>query len=67
MRVVNQDTAAFEVGELKFTVERTKVTWGQNRAVALPDGWKRVELIDHGMYVEVQVDGRTLGEIRPGA
>ena len=67
MRVVNQDTATFEVGQLKFTIERTKVTWGQNQAIALPGDWKRVELIDRGTYVEVQVDGTTLGEIRPGA
>lgn len=67
MKVVNQDTATFEVGELKFTVDRMKVTWGPNQALALPGGWKRVELIDHGTYVEVQVDGITVGEIRPGA
>jgi hypothetical protein len=67
MKVLNQDTATFEVGQLKFTVERTKVTWGQNQAIALPGDWKRIELIDHGTYVEVQVDGTTVGEIRPGA
>jgi hypothetical protein len=67
MKVLNQDTATFEVGQLKFTVERTKVTWAPNQALALPGDWKRIELIDHGTYVEVQVDGTTLGEIRPAA
>src|SRR5687767_8386364 len=54
MRVLDQDTATFEVGRLKFTVDRTRVTWGQNQAIALPDNWKRIGLIDHGTYVEVQ-------------
>jgi hypothetical protein len=67
MVVLNQDNATFEVGQLKFTVDRTRVTWGQGQALALPDTWKRVELIDRGAFVEVQADGKTLGEIRPAA
>jgi hypothetical protein len=67
VKVVSQDTATFEVGQFKFTVDRTQVTWGPNQALALPGNWKRIELIDHGTYVEVQADGRTLGEIRPAA
>ena len=67
MMVLNQDTATYEVGQLKFTVDRMKVTWGSNQAISLPGDWKRVELIDHGTYVEVQVDGKGFGEIRPAA
>ena len=65
MKVLNQDTAAFEIGELKFTIDRTRVAWGQDQALALPGNWKRV--IDKGTYVQVQVDGTNLGEIRPAA
>jgi hypothetical protein len=67
MKVLNQDSATFGVGELKFTIDRKQVTWGQTKVLGLPDNWKRVELIDRGTYVEVRVDGTTLGEIGPAA
>jgi hypothetical protein len=67
MKVVYQDTAIFEVGQLTFTIDRMKVTWGEHQALALPGDWKRIELIGRGTYVEVYVDGASLGEIRPGA
>src|SRR4051812_2790447 len=50
MKVLNQDTATFEVRQLKFTIDRTQVTWGLNQAIALPANWKRVEFIDKGTY-----------------
>jgi hypothetical protein len=64
MKVLNQDSATFEVGQLKFTIDRAQVTWGQNQVLALPDNWRRVELIDRRTYIQVRVDGTTLGEIR---
>jgi len=67
MKVVNQDTATFGVGEFQFTIDRTQVTWGENQRLALPDHWKRVEFIDKGTHVVIRVDGTALGEIRPAA
>ena len=67
MKVLSQDTATFGVGQLKFTIDRMQVTWGENQTLALPPNWKRVEFIDKGTYVAVRVDGETVGEIRPAA
>ena len=67
MKVLNQDNATFDVGQFKFTIDRTQVTWGQNQTLALPRNWKRVEFIDKGTHVAVRVDGTALGEIRPAA
>ena len=65
MKVLNQDTATFCVGQLQFTIDRTQVTWGQHQTLALPPNWKRVEFIDNGTYIAVRVDGAAVGEIRP--
>lgn len=67
MKVFDQDTATFSVGEFKFTIDRTRVTWGRDQTLALPANWKRVEFIDKGSYIAVHVDGTALGEIRPAA
>jgi len=67
LKVQNQDTATFGVGQFKFTIDRTQVTWGQNQTLALPPNWKRVEFIDEGTHVAIRVDGKALGEIRPAA
>jgi hypothetical protein len=67
MQVFNQDTAMFEVGEFKFMIDRTHVTWGQNQSLALPANWRHVEFIDEGAHVTVRVDGAAVGEIRPAA
>jgi hypothetical protein len=66
-QVLNQDAATFAVGQFRFTIDRTQVTWGQNQRLALPGNWKRVEFIDEGTRVAVRVDGTAIGEIRPAA
>ena len=67
LRQVNRDAATFTVGEFSFTIDTAQVTWGEGQALALPDGWKRVKFTDEGTRIVVQVDGKTLGEIRPAA
>jgi hypothetical protein len=67
LRVENQDRATFGVGELKFTIDRAQVTWGENQTLALPPNWKRVEFVDEGTEVAIRVDGKRLGAMRPAA
>ena len=67
IKVVSQDAATLEVGRLRFTIDRTHVRWGEDRSLALPADWKRVEFIDEGSHVGVRVDGAQVGEIRPAA
>ena len=74
LKVHNQDTATFGVGQFKFTVDRTQVTWeqnqpeqaqsGQNQTLALPPNWRRVEFVEEETHVAIRVDGKALGEIR---
>jgi hypothetical protein len=67
LKVHNQDTATFGVRQFGFTIDRTRVTWGENQTLALPPNWKRVEFIDEETHVAIRVDGKSLGEIRPAA
>src|SRR3954468_912745 len=67
LKVVNQDTATLDVGQFRFTIDRTHVTWGEDQRLALPGNWKRVEFIDEGTHISVRVDGTALGEIRAAA
>jgi hypothetical protein len=67
LKVHNQDSATFGVRQLEFTIDRTRVTWGENQTLALPPKWKRVEFVDEGNHITVRVDGKPFGEIGPAA
>ena len=67
LKVLNQDAATFAVAGLEFTIDRERVTWGQDQSLALPSNWKRVDFIDEDTHIVVKVDGKAYGEIRPAA
>lgn len=61
--VLNQERATFTVDRQPFTVTEHAITWADGQSIALPPGWKRLDLLDRETHIEVQADGKPLGEI----
>jgi hypothetical protein len=66
-KVLNQDQATFVVDGQPVMVTKQQVSWGEGQSITLPSGWKRLDLLDRETHVEVQADGKRIGEIRVGA
>jgi hypothetical protein len=48
-----------------FHITVATVAWGSSQSVALPDGWRNLELVAKSGVIAVIVDGKKLAEARP--
>src|SRR5688572_5089441 len=57
------DAARLVVALTAFDVTEREITWGDDQVLALPDEWKKLELVQAKRSVIVRVDGREFHRI----